>query len=190
MFLEFLTDAYKNACTEGEVVIYRAHVATVVLGDLDTVNDFLLRELLHNPYKIKGLKMALIKSKFNKTTHKTEEWRQSQINSSEAMTEFKNAVLSHIRSRQHGGEVKGEKESHCSVPQESEQKKSSENRIQDVKIETTQKERVDQFNKMKHYSFSTKMYNFRRSQKTLFHIQSICGTMIAGMNLVPRISYS
>ena len=154
LLLEFLTDAYRNACSEGEALIYRAHVA--VLGHPSAVKDNVIERLLDrsrhwsmSDHKAKGITTSLIKSKFNKVTLETETWRKSTTGrDSSEVTEFRNALLSHIHSRQHSGEIEKELESHSSVPQELEQKKSNENRKQDVKLETPEKECANQFNKI------------------------------------------
>ena len=134
LFLEFLTKAYNDACSKGEVMIYRAHLA--VLGHSSTVSEIFIEKLLDgsiryplvSPYGMKGIKTSLIKSKFNKATQKTQRWRQSRRNSSEVMTELRQAVLSHIRSLQHEGEAEGEMETsqryHPPTGKESKQKKS------------------------------------------------------------------
>ena len=160
LFLEFLTDAYRNACAQGEALTYKGHV--VVLGHSNIAKDKFLEGLLDesirysfvNPYENHGIKMSLIKSKFNKATHRTEIWTKSWIDSSEVMTELRHAVLSHIRSRQHGDEVKEDMESHSSATEESEQERSSKNKKQDVKLETPEKEFTAQFNKIDNETLS------------------------------------
>ena len=54
-----------------------------------------------------GIKIRHIKSKFNKSTQKTEGWRESVSASSNLMLELRNAILSHIRSIQRGSQAKG-----------------------------------------------------------------------------------
>ena len=91
-------------------------------------------------HKAKGITTSLITSKFNKVTLQTETWRKSiSGRDSSEVTEFRNALLSHIRSRQQSGEIEKEIESRSSVPQELERKKSSENRKQDVNLKLLKK---------------------------------------------------
>ena len=164
MFLEFLTDAYRNACAQGEALTYKGHV--VVLGHSNIVKENFIEGLFggkirysfESPYEIKGIKTSLIKSKFNKVTLETEKWRLSRRDSSKVMTELRHAVLSHIRSLQHGRETKEEIEYNSSMVEASERKKSRfesiKNRNQGVrqiiahKLETTKKERAAQFPKL------------------------------------------
>ena len=112
MFLEFLTEAYRNAWSEGEAVIYRAHVA--LLGDSNATKNNFIEGLLDEPKyssrrypEIGGVKVLKFKAKFNKDTQKTERWHESVSNSSDLMTDFRDAVLSHIRPVQHGGQAEG-----------------------------------------------------------------------------------
>ena len=112
LFLELLTEAYRKACSEGAVVMYRAHVA--LLGDSNATKNNFIGVLLDEPkyssrryHEIEGVKVLKFKSKFNKGTHKTEKWSESVSNSSDLMTDFRDAVLSHIRSFQHGGQAEG-----------------------------------------------------------------------------------
>ena len=129
LILEFLTKAYRKACSEGEAVMYRAHVA--VLGDSEAFKTHFIGEPGYpfGGYTAKtGIKTYTIKSKFNKCTQKTEGWKESVSDSSDLMKEFRNAVLSHIHSVQHGGQAKGVierlQQSHLSSP-DSVGKKSS-----------------------------------------------------------------
>ena len=91
--------------------MYRAHVA--LLGDSNATKNNFIEGLLDGPkyssrrYPEIGVKVLKFESKFNKGTQKTERWRQSVSNSSDLMTDFRDAVLSHIRSVQHGGQAKG-----------------------------------------------------------------------------------
>ena len=175
LFLEFLTKAYNNACSEGEAEIYRAHV--VVLGHSNVVKGDFIERLLDesisysfsSPYGIKGIKKSLIESKFNKATQKTEQWRLSRRDSNEVMKDFRNAVLSHIRSLQHGRKAEREMElqkSFSLIGEDSEQNKSItdksesiKNRKQDVrqnisqKLETTKKQCAAQFPKLDRNTF-------------------------------------
>ena len=135
LVLEILTEAYRHACSEGEVTMYRAHV--VVLGDSKAFNRHFIdrprypyteidrpsypyieidrpsypyTEIDQPSYPYTGgtgIKTRQIKSKFNKSTQKTEVWKESVSNSSDLKTKFTNAVLSHIRSIQHGSQAKG-----------------------------------------------------------------------------------
>ena len=102
LILEILTKTYRNACSEGEVVMYRAHVA--VLGDSKAINFYFSSYL---DTKRKGIKTRQIESKFNKSAQETERWEESVSNPSELKTKFRDAVLSHIRSIQHGSQAKG-----------------------------------------------------------------------------------
>ena len=113
--LELSTNAYRRACSEGEVEMYRAHVA--VLGDSEAMNKYIIKAFLDEPrYRFeqyderKGVKTYQFKSKFNKNTQKTERWEKSVSNSSDLVTDFRNAVLSHIRSVQQDDSAKGEME--------------------------------------------------------------------------------
>ena len=114
LFLELLTEAYRNACSEGEAEIYRAHVA--VLGNSEAVKHGFIERLwdkstyFESPFEIKGVKASLIKSKFNKVTQNSEGWKESRRDSSELMTGFRNAVVSHIRSVRHCSRTEGENE--------------------------------------------------------------------------------
>ena len=115
MILDFLKKAYRNACSEGEAVTYRAQVT--VLGDSEALKHDFIKRLLGDPrysYKgyvtTKGVKTRKITSKFNKVTKKTERWSVSASASRDLMRDIRNAVLSHIISVQQGGQAKGEKE--------------------------------------------------------------------------------
>ena len=82
-----------------------------VLRDSEALEHDFIKGLLDEPrYSFKGVKIHQIKSKFNKDTKKTESWRESLFDSSDLITDFRNAVLSHICSIQHGGQAKGEVE--------------------------------------------------------------------------------
>ena len=105
LFLELLTEACRNACSEGEVVMYRAHVA--ILGDSEAFNRYFIDQPSYLYTDRAGIKTLQIKSKFNKSTQKTEEWKESVSTSDNLKTEFRNAVLSHIRTIQHDGQAKG-----------------------------------------------------------------------------------
>ena len=88
--------------------MYRAHVA--VLGNSEAFKDIWMDEPVRPLMGYAGrtgIKISQIKSTFNKSTHKTEGWRESVSASSNLMTEFRNAILSHIRSIQRGGQAKG-----------------------------------------------------------------------------------
>ena len=101
MVLEILTNAYRNACSEGEVEMYRAHVA--VLGDSEVFSGYFIDEPRHRYFEecseTGGIKTRQIKSKFNKFTQKTKAWKESVSTSSDLMKEFRNAVLSHIQAK-------------------------------------------------------------------------------------------
>ena len=110
--LEILTKSYRNACLEGEAIIYRAHVA--VLGDSCAITNNFIKGLLADPrylykrYATKGVKTRTITSKFNKDTKKTERWRESVSHSSNMIRYIRNAVLSHVHSVQQDNQAKGE----------------------------------------------------------------------------------
>ena len=109
--LEIWTKAYRKACSEGEAVIHRAHVA--VLGDSGVFKDNFIEGPFDDPvhpFRVEGrteIIIRQIKSTFNKSTQKTGGWRESVSASSNLITEFRNAVLSHIRSIQRAGQAKG-----------------------------------------------------------------------------------
>ena len=111
-----MTKAYRKACSEGEVPMYRAHVA--LLGDSYDVKNKFIEALLGEsrfyhfaqPHELKGVQIDQFKSKFNKDNQETKRWKESLSSSSSLKTEFRNAVLSHIRSLQHDSQAKEEME--------------------------------------------------------------------------------
>ena len=107
--------------------MYRAHVA--LLGDSNVTKNNFIEGLLDEPKyssrrypEIGGVKVLKFKSKFNMDTQNTERWRESVSNSSDLMTDFRDAVLSQIRPVQHASQTL--QQSHLSSA-DSEEEKSS-----------------------------------------------------------------
>ena len=188
--------------------MYRAHVA--LLGDSYDVKSKFIEALLGEsrfyhfaqPHELKGVQICQFKSKFNKDNQETERWKESLSSSSSLKTEFRNAVLSHMRSLQHDSQAKEEME----IPQKyhisssnSMAKKSfvtrfelNKTKIQRVRqnitynLEASKKNLKMNFRNqtMKHYFFFAKMHKSRRCRKIIFHIPLICGTLIVRINSV------